>query len=171
MSDKPAIRDIIDELVREPTADSAQNAVTVRKKAMDYLARREYGRRELVDKLVRTGFHADVAEDVIDALAAECLQDDERFADNFIASRISKGKGPARIRAELADRGISHRAVDAALDAAAVDWRALAREVRGKKFGPDLPQDFTDKARQMRFLQYRGFDADQIQAAMRPAEE
>jgi regulatory protein len=51
------------------------------------------------------------------------------------------------------------------------DWFALAREVRQKKFGCDAPIDFQEKARQMRFLQYRGFGPDQIRAAVSARDE
>ena len=47
------------------------------------------------------------------------------------------------------------------------DWFEQARQVREKKFGAELPVAFKEKTRQMRFLQYRGFDTDQIQHAMR----
>jgi len=46
------------------------------------------------------------------------------------------------------------------------DWDALARETRIKKFGEEEPHEFEEKARQMRFLQGRGFEPDQIQAAV-----
>jgi len=46
------------------------------------------------------------------------------------------------------------------------DWFELARQVRVRKFGENLPAEFAEKARQMRFLQYRGFDAEQIQVAV-----
>jgi len=42
----------------------------------------------------------------------------------------------------------------------------LATEVRLKKFGTAEPRDFKEKARQMRFLQYRGFEQEHIQAAL-----
>ncbi|MEM8685156.1 MAG: RecX family transcriptional regulator [Pseudomonadota bacterium] len=45
------------------------------------------------------------------------------------------------------------------------DWYALAVDVRMKKFGPGPASDFKDKARQMRFLQYRGFETDHIATA------
>ena len=51
------------------------------------------------------------------------------------------------------------------------DWYALARETRCKKFGLNEPAEFKDKARQMRFLQYRGFEPDQIQAAVSAHDE
>ena len=133
---------------------------------MDYLARREHGRGELLDKLTRFGFDADVAADAVGQLIADGLQSDERFAEAFVRSRISQGKGPAVIRADLRQRGLAESLIDIALEDADEDWRALARDVRLKKFGSDTPLDFREKARQMRFLQSRGFEQDHIQAAV-----
>jgi regulatory protein len=146
--------------------DKFLDPVEARKKAMDYLARREHGRGELLDKLMRFGFDADVANDAIDKLIEDGLQSDQRFAEMFVRSRINQGKGPAKIRADLRGRGLASAAVDIALEEADEDWYALARDVRLKKFGPDAPSEFREKARQMRFLQSRGFEPDQIQAAV-----
>ena len=133
---------------------------------MDYLARREHGRGELLDKLTRFGFDADVAEAAVTQLVDDGLQSDSRFAEAFVRSRINQGKGPVRIRADLRDRGLGGATIDVALEEAGEDWYALARDVRLKKFGPDTPTEFRDKAKQMRFLQSRGFEPDQIQAAV-----
>jgi regulatory protein len=54
--------------------------------------------------------------------------------------------------------------IDAAL-ATGQDWRARAFEVRIRKFGPEAPEDWAERARQARFLQYRGFSSDHIRAA------
>ena len=54
--------------------------------------------------------------------------------------------------------------VDAAL-AQQVDWAGLARRLCRAKFGAKIPGSWREKARQMRFLQYRGFSADHIRAA------
>ena len=133
---------------------------------MDFLARREYGRSELIRKLIDKGFVALVAEDAVARLGDDGLQSDARFAESFVQSRINQGKGPVRIRQELGQRGIADAAIEAALDEAAADWSCMAREIRVKKFGRERPGDFADKARQMRFLQYRGFEQDHIQAAV-----
>ncbi len=133
---------------------------------MDFLARREYGRAELVKKLADKGYEQGVAEDAVARLGEEGLQSDARFAESFVQSRINQGKGPVRIRQELGQRGIGDAAIEAALEEAAPDWFGLAREIRYKKFGRALPPDFTEKARQMRFLQYRGFEQGHIQAAV-----
>jgi len=140
--------------------------IEARKKAMDYLARREHGREELINKLLRAGFGQDIADEVVARLVDERLQSDARYVEAFITSRINQGKGPLRIRADLRERGISDAAISHGLDAAGHDWFMAAIEVRRKKFGACEPADFEEKARQMRFLQSRGFDTDQVQAAV-----
>jgi regulatory protein len=54
--------------------------------------------------------------------------------------------------------------IEAAL--AGPDWRALAREVRVRKFGTTEPPGWRERARQARFLQYRGFSSDHIGSAL-----
>lgn len=139
--------------------------VEARKKAMDFLARREYGHAELVKKLAGKGFTQEVAEQAVSKLTQEGLQSDARFAESFVRSRIDQGKGPVRIRLDLSQRGIGDAAIEIALEESGADWRLLACEQRIRKFGPDLPADFREKARQMRFLKYRGFEQDHIQSA------
>jgi regulatory protein len=133
---------------------------------MDYLARREHARGELLVKLTSFGFDAGIAEDAVAQLIDDGLQSDERFVEAFIRSRINQGKGPARIRADLREKGVGSSLVDAGLLDADEDWHALARDVRLKKFGSAIPLNFKEKARQMRFLQSRGFEQDHIQAAV-----
>ena len=146
--------------------DKYLDPIAARKKAMDYLARREHGRAELLAKLEKAGFEPDVASDAVAQLVEDGLQSDTRFVEAFVRSRIGQGKGPARIRAELREHGIGDGLVGEGLANAEQDWFSLAREVRLRKFGAGRPRDFKEKARQMRFLQSRGFDTDQIQAAV-----
>ena len=146
--------------------DKFSDPTEARKKAMDYLARREHGRAELLTKLSNFGFDADAADDAVAQLVEDNLQSDARFVDAFISSRINQGKGPVKIRADLRERGIASAVVENGLEDAEQDWYALAIEVRQKKFTSEQPADFNEKARQMRFLQSRGFETDQIQAAV-----
>jgi regulatory protein len=156
--------------IRELDADSDEQRFAspqeARRKAMDYLARREYGQAELRKKLAGAGFTREATERAVDQLTADGLQDDRRFVENFLQSRINKGKGPLRIQSELSQRGVAAGLVNEVLEVADIDWRELARTVRQKKFGADLPQDFKEKARQMRFLQYRGFGPAEVQAGV-----
>jgi regulatory protein len=165
-SSPPPIKDLLSDLVQPDEVDRFSSPVEARKKAMDYLARREHSREELERKLDTAGFEPDAVLDAIEGLVADKLQCDRRFAEAFAHSRILRGKGPQRIRAELRERGVSGSIVSETLEEAEVDWHELAIEARRRKFGAEPPGDFTDKARQMRFLQYRGFETEHIQAAV-----
>lgn len=145
---------------------SARDRQAARRKAMDFLARRDYGATELTARLVTGGFDPETAGAAVAQLAAEGLQDDGRFAESLVRSRVRQGKGPVRIRLELEQRGIDPAVCERALLETGEDWRALACQVRERRFGPALPADFPEKARQMRFLQYRGFAPDQVAAAV-----
>lgn len=166
MTNPSSIHDLINDLVQPDEVDCYSDPLQARKKAMDYLARREHSREELFRKMEKAGFVSNVALDAIEQLQKDGLQSDRRFVDAFIQSRINQGKGPTRIRADLRQRGIRDAVIDEVLGEVDEDWRALAKETRRKKFGPGEPVDFKDKARQMRFLQYRGFEPDQIQSAV-----
>jgi len=166
MPEDRSIHDLIEELVPTLEDERFSNPVEARKKAMDYLARREHGRVELCKKLIKFGFDADISDDAIERLIEDGLQSDQRFAEAFIQSSINQGKGPARIRADLSQRGVSDGVINDGLHESGQNWRTLARDVREKKFGMALPVDFKQKARQMRFLQYRGFGPDHIQSAV-----
>ncbi len=162
-----SINELNKDLFNPEEVDPFTDPGEARKKAMDYLARREYGRLELQTKLENAGFHSEPARVAVDRLASENLQCDQRFIESFVQSRINKGKGPVRIRIELEERRLESGLIDEYLLECEEDWFAMARNIREKKFGTDLPADFKEKARQMRFLQYRGFEPGQIQAAMR----
>jgi len=137
---------------------------------MDLLARREHSLAELRDKLAARAFEPAEIEAALAQLAREGLADDARFIEAFIASRIRKGHGPIRIRAELLQRGIDGDAVTRAL-AESHDWRSLARDVRAARFGAQPPADFRERARQFRFLEYRGFTSEQVRASVGSEEE
>ena len=136
-----------------------------RKKAMDFLARREYGQTELIRKLSDKGYDHSVAEQAVTELTEDGLQSDQQFAESFVQSRINQGKGPVRIRLDLGQRGIGDAVIELAIEGSSANWYELARDVRLRKFGAGKPPDFQTKAKQMRFLQYRGFEQDHVQAA------
>jgi len=142
---------------------------TPRKIALDILARREHSVSELREKLGARAEQYEWAPEEIDAaleaLIGEGLLSEERFLANFVGSYTRRGHGPVWIRAELERRGIDGEAIAEALAEADTDWRAAAAAVRRKRFGDAPPADFKERARQARFLQYRGFTAEQAIAA------
>jgi regulatory protein len=147
-------------------APAALDEPACTRSALELLARREHSRRELTRKLGTRGFPEDVVTRALDELERTGALANSRFTDSFVRSRIAKGQGPQRIRAELAQRGIVDAEAAEGLAAADVDWLATIRAVRAKRFGPEIPSDYRERGRQARFLEYRGFDRDQIKAAL-----
>lgn len=133
---------------------------------MDLLARREHTRLELERKLSSRAYDTDVIAATLDGLEADGLLDATRFADSFIRGRVERGHGPRRIRLELAERGVDEAAARARLDTAGVNWDEAARRARAKRFGAAVPSGYEERAKQARFLHYRGFERDQIDAAL-----
>ena len=159
----PKLHEEIKDLLSDREEDHFSCPKEIRKKAMDFLARREYGKTELIKKLADKGYIFRIVGQEIQKLTEEGLQSDDRFAEAFVQSRINQGKGPVRIRLDLNQRGISDAVIEMAIDESAADWHGLATAVRLRKFGDATPADFKAKAKQMRFLQYRGFEQDQVQ--------
>jgi Uncharacterized protein conserved in bacteria len=150
-----------------PANAAGSDAKGVEAAAVRLLARREHSVEELRRKLVTKGYPAETIEPVIQKLTGKRLVSDERFTSSFVHHHAKRGQGPVRIRAELRQQGIADSQAEEALRSAEVDWVQLAREVRRRKFGTSPPRSPGERAKQARFLQYRGFDAEQLRAAFR----
>jgi len=129
------------------------------------LARREHSIQELCHKLRGREYPVAIVEQVTADLVEEDLLSDRRFAESYAYSRIERGFGPLRIQVELRERGVGDGLVAAALAELAPDWEASARRQRQKRFSPESPADFSERVKQMRFLQRRGFTHEQSRAA------
>jgi len=151
---------------RKPDLETEADEQTVRTAALRLLAGRDFARRELTARLLRNGFPAPIVETVVERLAAERLQDESRFTEHFVTRQAGRGVGPVRIRVELRERGIPDADAEAALAASGIDWEDLARVHRQRRFSGSPPRDFRQRAKQARFLQYRGFSAEQIRGAL-----
>ena len=143
--------------------------VAVRRAAMDLLARREHGRVELTRKLRQRGATDELIVPALDRLAEEGLLSEVRYLESFVASRARGGYGPLRIREELAQRGLPREAIEQALSESGIDWGEQLRELWQRKFANQLPREMREKAKQMRFLAYRGFAQEQIARLLRGA--
>lgn len=141
----------------------AENPIkNMRLKAMDFLARREYSRKELKQKLFERFPNSAEIDLVLDGLNKDGLQSDARFADSFFRLRVNAGYGPNYIRAELRQRGIDETLVAHVFSEQSIDWCDAARQVFDKKFsGVDL-SDQKARAKCMRYMQYKGFTFDHI---------
>ena len=148
------------------TEGVAASGKSLRHKAMDLLARREHSALELRRKLEAKGNPAEAVVAVVEELQHEGLVSDERFTEAFVRYRQNSGHGPLRIQLELRERGVSDELSSAYLDFADRQWLTLAEQVRSKRFGTAAPKDYQERARQARFLQYRGFTSDQTRRVL-----
>lgn len=155
--------------------------LSLRTRALQYLARREYSRAELRGKLQP---YAQAGEDFeqafnhsspadLDALLDDLTErgwlSDARAATQLLHARRSRF-GMQRITHELRQKGIAEELISAALPALKESELEAARVVWQRKFGT-LPQDAGEKAKQIRFLQSRGFGVDVIFQVLRRGRE
>ncbi len=134
--------------------------------ALKLLNRRDYGARELGQRLAERGFAAATVQTVVDHLVQEKLLDDARYALHFVAYHANRGQGPVRIAHRLREAGVAAELVTAVVDASSAEWRRRCGEVRRKRFGAREPGSWAERGKQGRFLTQRGFSSDQVRAAI-----
>jgi regulatory protein len=132
---------------------------------MRYLARREHSRAELHSKLLPHVQEGEDLDAVLDELEKRDWLSDVRAATLFVDAKRGRF-GTQRITHELRQKGIAENLIAEAMPQLKETELDAAREVWQKKFGV-LPQDAKEKARQIRFLQSRGFSMDVIFKVLR----
>ena len=137
---------------------------TLRERALRLLARREHSSAELVRKLAAHVAPEDDLESLLEDLLRRKLLSDERYAESRVHS-LSRKFGAARIAHELRAKGLDKGLAEQASGAARATEVERAREVWRRKFRA-APQTREDRAKQIRFLQSRGFSFDAIRAAI-----
>ena len=147
-------------LVKMKTLDEPK---AIRLKIMDFLSRREHSSREILKKMSNRVESKEMLLDSIKELVDDGLLSDERFAESYFQSRKNKGYGPLRIRNELKQRGVGDQIFSSLSNE--VDWSKYALEALKKKMNGDLPSEIKDVLKLKRFLNYRGFDFQDIDRA------
>lgn len=145
-------------------ASGEEGGLALRARALRLLARRDHCRAELARKLAPHAAAPETVEALLDALSAEQLLSDSRYAGQRAQARAGR-YGNARLRQELRQRGVDDATADTAL-AGLDDETARAHAIWLKKYG-QAPGDATERARQIRFLQGRGFSGETIRRVLR----
>lgn len=140
--------------------------VAVRRAAMDLLARREHSVQELHRKLRQRGAEAELIETELQKLVDEGLLSEQRYLESYIRSRALSGRGPARIREELSQRGLTRQDIELGLEEADINWQEQLQDLWQRKFG-EKPADQKAFGKQARFLLYRGYPMDWVQRLLR----
>lgn len=137
--------------------NSLDTPAAIRRSALDLLARREHSYAEMLRKLRQRGAPVDIAEIELDRLQENGLLSDERFCEAYVRYRSQRGYGPQRLREELRQRGVAESLIERELHSGERDWAALASAAFAKRFPEGPATELKERARQQRFMQYRGF--------------
>jgi regulatory protein len=152
------------------TGDPSTRTPSLRDRALRFLARREHSRAELARKLAAHSADPGEVERVLDDLEGRGWLSERRVVEQLVHARRSR-YGARRIERDLRQKGVTDDAISAALAGLKGGELDAAREVWRKKFGGRQPRSPADRARQVRFLQGRGFDLEVILKVLRGAED
>lgn len=155
---------------RAPKAQTpAEAAQKLRNKALRLLTTREHSREELLRKLAQAkarnakreeqehdrNVAKDDIEKLVDSLAAQGWQSDERFAEAMV--RRLSGQASKRFIAEkLAQAGVKKDAAQLAVEAIESDDFEIAQQLWNRRYG-ETPSNDKERQRHIRFLLSRGF--------------
>jgi regulatory protein len=153
----------------ELKAVSKKPELSLHTRAMRYLVRREHSRAELHAKLLLKATPDDNVERVLDELAARGWLSDVRAVEQVVRLRRNRF-GMQRIAYELRQKGIGEDLINDVLPQMRDTELEAARSIWQRKFGIS-PEDAKDKAKQVRFMQSRGFMPDVIFKVLRGTED
>lgn len=144
----------------------AFGSLSVKGRALRYLSQREHSRLELERKLAR--HVADLPDSTaqqqiaaaLDELTACGLLCEQRVADSVLSGQGQRF-GSHRLKQTLQSKGLPPAMVAQTLQQARGTELERALQVWQRRFGA-AATDAAERARQMRFLAGRGFDADVI---------
>lgn len=148
---------------------SPRSPLSLRARALKFLAQREHARDELARKLARHCEDEAQIRNLLDELEGQDLLSAQRFAES-LARRRGQRYGVARVRQELRSHDLDEDAVAAPLQALADTELTRAREIWRRRFGA-APADLAERARQSRFLAARGFSGEVIRKVLGGGEE
>lgn len=142
----------------------------IRNSALGIITRRDHSCSEMEQKLERKFPGSEHIQSCITWLKELSYLDDQHFAEMFVRSRLSRRRGPNRIKLEMQQKGLSGQIGEQALADAKVDWYELAVESHDSRFKTP-PLDRNDNAKRYRYLQAQGFLTDHIQYALQQVEQ
>lgn len=153
----------------------AFGVLSVKGRALRWLAQREHSRGELERKLAR---HVEDTADAtaaaqiaaaLDELTARGLLSGARVAESVLNSQAQR-YGARRLEQTLRAKGLEPELVAATLQRSRDTELERAREIWRRRFGA-APANAAERARQMRFLAGRGFEGDVIRRVVQAQDD
>ncbi|MEY2690535.1 MAG: hypothetical protein RL375_4735 [Pseudomonadota bacterium] len=145
----------------------ARPTLSLRARALSYLAAREHSRLEMARKLARHDEDGVAIEALLDQLESQGLLSTERFVASVLHRRAPR-LGTARLRQELRAKGVPDEAMRDSLQGLADSEESRARDVWQRRFGSPAA-DQRELARHGRFLLARGFSGEIVRRVLRQA--
>ncbi|MGL5403985.1 MAG: regulatory protein RecX, partial [Acinetobacter sp.] len=105
----------------------------LRSYAFALLTRRDYSKADLEAKLNQYAINPEEVANLVDELAQQNYQSDQRVAELTLASQLRKGKGLQRIKQALKAKQLDTELITEELSE--VDWLDQAYQLKIKKFG------------------------------------
>lgn len=147
-----------------PEFDTEPTTADLRERTLRLLARREHSRVELTRKLGSAGFAREEIDVLLDDFETRNWLSDQRFAESYVADHRARA-GSIKLAYDLRQRGVNDAVIEAVLSEHHDSELDRARAVWEKKFGTP-PANPAEKARQIRFMQSRGFTSETIRQTL-----
>ena len=139
-------------------------------RAMHILERTDKTEAQLRRKLEESEYPKEAVESAIAYVTSYGYLDDRRYAEHYIEWK-KQGKGKARLKMELVQKGISIEIIEEVLESTDFgETREMIRQIILKKRKTDIPMNEKEKQRIYGFLMRKGFSSSDILAVMREEE-
>lgn len=139
-------------------------------RAMHILERTDKTEAQLRRKLEESEYPKEAVESAIAYVTSYGYLDDRRYAEHYIKWK-KQGKGKARLKMELVQKGISREIIEEVLESTDFgETREMIRQIILKKRKTDIPMNEKEKQRIYGFLMRKGFSSSDILAVMREEE-
>ena len=139
-------------------------------RAMHILERTDKTEAQLRRKLEESEYPKEAVESAIAYVTSYGYLDDRRYAEHYIEWK-KQGKGKARLKMELVQKGISREIIEEVLESTDFgETREMIRQIILKKRKTNIPMNEKEKQRLYGFLMRKGFSSSDILAVMREEE-
>lgn len=139
-------------------------------RAMHILERTDKTEAQLRKKLEESEYPKEAVESAIAYVTSYGYLDDRRYAKHYIEWK-KQGKGKARLKMELVQKGISREIIEEVLESTDFgETREMIRQIILKKRKTNIPMNEKEKQRLYGFLMRKGFSSSDILAVMREEE-
>ena len=139
-------------------------------RAMHILERTDKTEAQLRKKLEESEYPKEAVESAIAYVTSYGYLDDRRYAKHYIEWK-KQGKGKARLKMELVQKGISREIIEEVLESTDFgETREMIRQIILKKRKTNIPMNEKEKQRLYGFLMRKGFSSSDILAVIREEE-